>query len=234
MEVQIAVAKINRLFSNDGGDTVEVVERPNGGGSIVLVEGKFDSANSKAISLKVVHRVIGLISEGIHDGSAAKAVGRNLFTENAGHATAALNILSCDFLSDTIVITRANPLPVCVVENGILNCLKADSDFIGKSDEVHSTVYQLPLEGSKSVIMFTDGIANAGKSFGSPIDICVIINALFQEQEPTAQDVADFILSQAISLDQNQPLDDMSVVVMQINAQTTGRIRRLSVQFPIK
>jgi hypothetical protein len=36
MEIQIAVAKINKYAISESGDTLEVVERPNGGLSVVL------------------------------------------------------------------------------------------------------------------------------------------------------------------------------------------------------
>ena len=37
MEIQIAVAKINKYAVSESGDTLEVVERPGGGLSVVLV-----------------------------------------------------------------------------------------------------------------------------------------------------------------------------------------------------
>ena len=40
MELQIAVSKIRKYATSSSGDTVEVVERPNGGLSIVMADGQ--------------------------------------------------------------------------------------------------------------------------------------------------------------------------------------------------
>jgi hypothetical protein len=39
IDIQIAVAKTNKYASTESGDTVEVVERPHGGFSVVLADG---------------------------------------------------------------------------------------------------------------------------------------------------------------------------------------------------
>jgi len=42
MEIQISISKIDRYGEGNSGDTVEVVERPNGGISIVMADGQKD------------------------------------------------------------------------------------------------------------------------------------------------------------------------------------------------
>jgi len=63
MEIQIAVAKVDRHFSGEQGDQVEVIERPNGGISVLLGEGKLNGQRSREVSRKGVHRVLSLISK---------------------------------------------------------------------------------------------------------------------------------------------------------------------------
>ncbi len=62
MEVQIAVAKVNKYASLESGDTLETIERPNGGFSVVLADGQTSGHGAKAISMMVVRKVIGLAS----------------------------------------------------------------------------------------------------------------------------------------------------------------------------
>jgi len=69
MEVQIAVAKINKYAVSESGDTLEVVERPNGGLSVVLADGQSSGRGAKAVSMMVVRRVISLLAEGVRDGA---------------------------------------------------------------------------------------------------------------------------------------------------------------------
>ena len=59
--------------------------------------------------------------------------------------------------------------------------------------------------------------------FGSIARFAPLLGSLFEEQEPTAREIAEFMLNQAISLDQGQPADDMSVVVL----QTTRESKRI-------
>ena len=72
MEVQIAVAKINKYATSESGDTLEAVERPNGGLSVVLADGQTSGPGAKAVSMMVVRKVIGLLAEGVRDGAAAR------------------------------------------------------------------------------------------------------------------------------------------------------------------
>lgn len=47
MEIQIAVAKTTKYGSQESGDTLEVVERPNGGLSVVLCDGQASGARPR-------------------------------------------------------------------------------------------------------------------------------------------------------------------------------------------
>ena len=94
MEVQIAVAKVNKYAISESGDTLEVVERPNGGLSVVLADGQTSGRGAKAISQMVVRKVIGLLAEGVRDGAAARAASDALFTEKQGKVICTLNIAS--------------------------------------------------------------------------------------------------------------------------------------------
>ena len=114
MEIQIAVAKVNKYAVSESGDTLEVVERPTGGLSVVLADGQTSGRGAKAVSLLVVRKVIGLMAEGVRDGAAARAASDALFADKAGKVTCTLNIASVDLHSKTIVLTRNNPVPVFI------------------------------------------------------------------------------------------------------------------------
>ena len=67
MELQIGVAKIKKYASSESGDSVELVERPNGGISIVMADGQRSGKSAKRISNIVVRKVVALLAEGIRD-----------------------------------------------------------------------------------------------------------------------------------------------------------------------
>lgn len=71
MEFQIAVAKVNKYATSESGDTIEVVERPNGGFSVFLADGQTSGRGAIAVSQLVVRKVIGLLAEGVRDGAAS-------------------------------------------------------------------------------------------------------------------------------------------------------------------
>ncbi len=122
MEVRIAVSKVKKYATSNSGDTVEIVERPNGGVSVVMADGQSSGRGAKWISTLVVRKVIALLAEGVRDGAAARAASDSLFTERGGKVSSTLNILSVDKQTNTLVITRNNPAPVLLAENEISLC----------------------------------------------------------------------------------------------------------------
>ncbi len=112
MEIQIAVSKINMKEFLESGDTLEVIERPSGGLSVILVDGRGSGKKAKKISSRIVHKVLHLIGEGTRDGVAAKTVSDQLYEEYNGEITAFLSILTVDLQMHTITITSNNPVPV--------------------------------------------------------------------------------------------------------------------------
>lgn len=233
MEVHFAAAKINKFAVSESGDTLEIVERPNGGVSAVLADGQTSGRGAKTISTMVVRKVIGLLAEGVRDGAAARAASDYLFTERNGKVTACLNILSADLQTGTVVVTRNNPTPIFIARSDRVECINTESGSIGTSRNIRPSITEFPLESGITVVMYTDGIANAGDRTGQSFDLCMLLTAMLEDQEPGAQEIADSILSQAIRLDQNRPNDDMSVVVMRILPDGDDQIRRMTVRLPV-
>jgi serine phosphatase RsbU (regulator of sigma subunit) len=233
MEIRIAVAKINKYASLESGDTLEVVERPNGGVSVVLADGQTSGKGAKTISTMVVRKVISLLAEGVRDGAAARAASDYLFTERSGKVTACLNILSADLQTGTLVISRNNPAPVFVASGDRIECLSAESTAIGTSRNIRPAITEFQLEAGTTVVLYTDGIANAGDRYGLSLDVCTLLEAILEDQNPSSQDIADTLLAEAIRLDQGHPNDDMSVVVLRVSSLTTDQIRRMTVLLPV-
>src|SRR5512136_214255 len=172
MEVQIAVAKTNKYAVSESGDTLEVVERPNGGLSVVLADGQTSGQGAKAVSMLVVRKVIGLLAEGVRDGAAARAASDALFTDKKGKVICTLNIASVDLSSRTIVLTRNNPVSVFVCRGEEINCLEEESIPLGTSLNIRPLITELPIEPGLTIVIYTDGLIHAGKRRGTPMDVC--------------------------------------------------------------
>lgn len=233
MEVQIAVAKINKYAISESGDTLEVVERPNGGLSVVLADGQSSGRGAKAVSQLVVRKVIGLLAEGVRDGAAARAASDALFTERQGKVISTLNIASVDMQSRTIVLTRNNPEPMFVCRGEQIDCLEEESIPLGLSRNVRPLITEVSLERGLTIVIYTDGLTHAGKRRGSPMDVEAAIRSVLEDQDPGPQALADTLLEQAVNLDENRPADDISVLVLKVAARRGDNVRRMTVRVPI-
>src|SRR5512143_363547 len=158
MEVQIAVAKVNKYAISESGDTLEVVERPGGGMSVVLADGQTSGRGAKAISQLVVRKVIGLLAEGVRDGAAARAASDALFTDKQGKVISTLNIASVDLHTGTIVLTRNNPAPMFVCRGDQVDALAEESIPLGTSRNVRPVITEVELQPNLVVALFTDGL----------------------------------------------------------------------------
>ena len=233
MEIKIAIAKIDKHGKGASGDTVEVTERPNGGISIVLADGQIDNRESKAISTMVAHRVIDQISEGVRDGASIRIAAHSIYTEHQGKVLANLSVLSVDLQTNTIIISRNNTMPAFLISEETVDCLSSESDQIGVRADVTPTIIELPIRPEMAVVLFSDGVYQAGRDNQQSMDICTTIEAFIDEQEPTAKEIADFLLNRAIRLDDAQPKDDMSIIVLLVSSRPTDAIRRMNIAMPL-
>ena len=233
MEIQIAVAKINKYASSESGDTLEIVERPNGGVSVVLADGQSSGRGAKATSTLVVRKVLALLAEGVRDGAAARAASDYLYTEKNGKVTACLTILSADLETGTLVITRNSPTPVYVAQNENIDKITSESFPIGTSRNIRPSISEFSLRSGMTIVIFTDGLTFAGERYGLSMDVGSLLDCLLEEMEPSAQYIADTILAEAMRLDQNRPNDDTSVVVLRVLPDETDQVRRMVVRLPV-
>ncbi len=234
MELQIAVSKIQKYASSDSGDTVEVVERPQGGISVVMADGQTSGKGAKWISTLVVRKVISLLAEGVRDGAAARAASDYLFTERAGKVSATLNILSVDRTTNTLVITRNNPAPVLLARYEDIQCLDEKSLPVGLYRDTRPVICEIPLEVGLTAVIYTDGLVHAGSRDGEKLDMASHLRALLEEEDPSPQMIADHLLDQAVHLDRGRPVDDISIAVLRVTSRVGDNVRRMMVRLPLE
>ena len=233
MEIKLAVAKTNKYATSESGDSVEVVERPNGGISVVMADGQSSGKGAKQVSSLVVRKVISLLSEGVRDGAAARAASDYLFTERKGKVSSTLNIVSIDLQTATMVITRNNPLPVFIACNEEICAFDDECKPIGLYRDTRPLINEMPLEPGLTVVLFTDGLVHAGSRIGESLDIINFLESHIEAEESNPQEIADHLLSDAIQLDHGRPVDDISVVVIQVTSQKGDSVRRMTVRLPL-
>jgi serine phosphatase RsbU (regulator of sigma subunit) len=234
MEAQIAVAKVGKYAASESGDTVEVIERPGGGLSLVLADGQRSGRGAKAISNMVARKAISLLAEGVRDGAAARAAHDYLRTQRGGKVSATLNIVSVDLVSDTLVLSRNSHCPVVVITPTGSTLLDQSSEAIGIYAWTKPVITELPLEPDTYVIVFTDGVLNAGERYGQRLDVPQLTRNLLASGVRDAAALADAILQNGVELDRGRPNDDISVVVIAIvPGEEHDEVRRMTISFPL-
>lgn len=233
MEIQVGVSKINKYASSESGDTLEVIERPNGGLSVVLADGQRSGKSAKRISNMVVRKVISLLAEGVRDGPAARAASDYLYSMKSGKVQSTLNIISIDLESNSLVITRNNPVPMYIVQGNEIELFDEESHSVGIYRTTRPVIREFELQIDLIVVGFTDGLIHAGNREGKGIDIPAALEELISAK-CKSQEIADSLLLNALELDRNRPIDDISVVVIQTLESKGDDVRRMSIRLPIR
>jgi serine phosphatase RsbU (regulator of sigma subunit) len=232
MEARVAVAKTRKYASSESGDSLEMIERPSGGLSLVMADGQTSGKAAKAIAGIVVRKAISLLADGVRDGAAARAASDYLYTLRSGKVLATLNILSIDLHSQSLVITRNNPAPVYLIEAGDMLVLDGPVDPVGGRRAVRPQIHERPLQPGLTAVVFTDGLMVAGERSSRPIDLPRLLHELQAEGVPDPARWADRLLAEAQSLDEGRPADDITVLVAAILDQQGEDVRRLTVRMP--
>ncbi|MDY7041856.1 MAG: PP2C family protein-serine/threonine phosphatase [Chloroflexota bacterium] len=234
MESQIAVAKVGKYATSESGDTVEVIERPRGGLSLVMADGQRSGRGAKAISNMAARKAISLLAEGVRDGAVARAAHDYLRTQRGGKVSATLNIVSVDLTSETLVLSRNSHCPIVVITPAGTTLLDQPSEAIGIYAWTKPVITELSLEPDTFIIVFTDGLLDAGSRYGQRLDIPQIVGDLLDSGVRDAPALADAILQCGVELDRGRPDDDISVVVIAIVPDGKhDDVRRMTISFPL-
>ena len=232
MEVQFAVAKVTKWATSESGDTLEMIERPHGGISMVLVDGQRSGKSAKVISNIVARKAVQLLSEGVRDGAAARAAHDYLYTNRGGKVSATLNIISVDIHSRTLVVSRNNEAPVLVhTAIGGFALLDEPSVAVGVHRHTKPVISEVPIEPETIVVAFTDGLRHAGSLSGKgrSYDPFAAFQAMVTTGRRDAAAICDHLLAEALAMDDGRARDDISVMAISVLESGEGdEVRRLS------
>lgn len=216
MHLDVAVAKIRKYATPESGDTIEMIERPGGGLSFVVVDGQRSGKSAKAISNIVARKAVSLLAEGVRDGAAARAAHDYLYTHRSGKVSATLNIVSVDLESRTLVLSRNNHCPIIVCQCGELTLFDEPSQPVGVRRGTKPVIHELPLAPGTTVVIYTDGLAVAGERTGRLLDVPQLVRELIGQQL-NAEELAQTLLSRAVAADDQRPADDISILVLTVS-----------------
>lgn len=230
MLVNIAIAKVNKHGKKIGGDTAEIVERPLGGVTGIIVDGQGSGKAAKVISNSIVGKITTLITDGARDGAVARAVQDYLFTIKDGRVSATLTMVSVALDTQSVLISRNGHCPVIVIEDSKETIYEEQVQPLGFYKFSKPLINELPLNYGMTIMAYTDGLISAGKRYNNPIKIEDVI-AMLKENIPT-QLKADKILDLALSLDQDKPNDDTTIMIIE-TVESDSIVRKLNASYPL-
>lgn len=217
LSIDLAVAKTHKYASRESGDTVELVERPGGGMSLVMIDGQGSGKAAKTLSLLLSAKAVGLIKDGVRDGAVARATHDFLFAFRHGQVSATLDVVSVDMQTREVVVTRNADSPMLLRKDGELTVVPMASGPIGRTKFTRPAVQSFPAEDGVALVMFTDGITHSGlRQQLGPVDYDSLANDVLSNGL-SAQEMADAVLAYARQRDNDRPGDDMAVIVLTVN-----------------
>ena len=233
MHLDVAVAKTRKSATPESGDTIEMIERPGGGLSFVVVDGQRSGKSAKVISNIVARKALTLLAEGVRDGAAARAAHDYLYTHRSGKVSATLNIVSVDLESKTLVLSRNSHCPTLVAQHGQFQVFDEPSQPVGVHRGTKPVIHELPLAPGTTVVIFTDGLTSAGERTGRLLNVPELVRELIGRQL-TAEVLAQTLLHEALIADDQRPADDISILVLTISAlDRSDDTRWLTVSMPL-
>ena len=216
LSIDLAVAKTHKYASRESGDTVELVERPGGGMTLVMIDGQGSGKAAKTLSLLLSAKAVGLIKDGVRDGAVARATHDFLFAFRHGQVSATLDIVSVDMQTREVVVTRNADSPMLLRKDGELSVVPMASGPIGRTKFTRPAVQSFPAEDGVALVMFTDGITHAGfRQHLGTVDYETLARDVLSNGL-SAQEMADAVLEHARQRDNDRTGDDMAVIVLTV------------------
>jgi serine phosphatase RsbU (regulator of sigma subunit) len=233
--IELAVSKTHKYASRESGDTVEIIERPRGGFSTVIADGQGSGQGAKALSLLVAGRAVALLNEGVRDGAAARATHDFLFAHRAGKVSAALDIVSVDLSTRSVLFTRNSEVPMVLMDDGTAREVADSGGRIGLYHHTRPRVLEFPCQEGLAAVIVTDGVAGAGTRPGSGHFSLAEAVAVSFAGGGSPQDISDGILEQAVAADSGRPADDMTVLVLMLGPGVDAQpVRRIAYSIPLR
>ena len=169
MEVQVYVAKVGKYAVGVSGDSVEVVERPCGGISVVIIDGQGHGRGAKRMSHMIANQAARLIEDGARDGAVMRVINDQLYAFRDGMVSATATLLSADAAQGCLVVSRNSNSPVLVASHGEARCLDAPVEPIGIRRLLKPSLTHLELAAGTVLMGFTDGVTDAGRHGGKAL-----------------------------------------------------------------
>lgn len=226
LRLYLGVAKLPRFGVSVSGDSVDLVERPRGGLSLIVADGPGNGTAAKRVSSMVVARTGALVAEGVRDGAAARSAHDLLFASRGGRVSCALTIVSADVAEQALVVTRSGDAPAFACQPGAgadgnpaTTRLADEVTPLGFGRFSRPAVTVLPLRAGSLLLAGSDGML-APERLGSAIGLEDRLVSLVERTPPReARRLAAEVMHAVLMAASGRPRDDVTVVVMGVDTE---------------
>lgn len=232
MRIEVAWAKMPKGGLGQSGDSIELVERPLGGLTLILADGQGSGPAARRIARMVAMKAVGLIADGSRDGAVARAVQDMLYTAREGRVTATLALLTADLHTRTLLVSRNAPAPVVARQEGRVFRIEGHAEAIGTYRRTRPAITELPLTDQSLLVTFSDGIMTAGRRYERELDWGALEAELANLPIDELARWVDDLIGQAVGLDRGRPQDDMSIMALGVQDDDGPSLRRLYASIP--
>ncbi len=241
IQISVAVVKVGSSTPAASGDTLEVIERPDGGMSFVLVDAAGTGRGAKTLSKMLASRAITLLSDGGDDTAVARAVHDYLYSYRMGQVAATLDILTIGFATRTLRLVRNTSVPFFLITPDGVQHFAPAPDVLGLQPTITPSVTRLPVQPWHYLVLFTDGLVKAGQRFGRDLELVNYLAGFDPTLGAEPSVLCDDLLARALAAEENALGDDISLLVLAMRplptdqtAPTTVAARRLTVSVPLE
>ena len=233
LAIEAALARMHKYATRESGDAAEIVERPNGGVSLLIVDGQGSGRGARVISQLLVARSLALLKDGVRDGVVARAANDVLLAQRHGQVSATLDLVSADLAAGEVVVTRQGGTIGAIRSADGVEPLATDSPPLGRYRLSRPVVWRFPVAAGLTVVVTSDGITGSGQRLGhEPLDLCRYLEAT--PDGSSAQEIADGLLTEALRRDGGRAGDDCTVGVLRLTARDDAfAARRASIYLPV-
>ena len=233
LALDFAVAKSHKYATRESGDTAEIVERPGGGLSLLVVDGQGSGRGARVISQMVAARCLAAIKDGVRDGVVARIANDILLAQRHGQVSATLDLVSADVPAGEVVVTRQGGTVGALRRAGEIEPLATATAPLGRYRLSRPVVWRYPIAEGLTVIVATDGVTASGQRLGQPpLDLGLWLASV--PDDAGALELADQLLAHAIGRDGGRAADDCTVgVVRVVSREDVPIARRMAVYLPL-
>lgn len=220
MRLDCAAAKVARYGLRISGDSVDLVERPGGGLSLILADGQGHGEPAKRVSGPVVARTAALLAEGARDGAAARMAHDILHHARGGRVSCTLVILSADAAARALVVSRSGDSPVYVRrpadEEGPERVERLDDAQppLGVRRWNRPAVSVFALAPGTVLLAMSDGILQADRERPQARLADAVAERLLAAGGGNAAALVDDVLALCLGASDRRPRDDSTAIAM--------------------